>query len=145
MVQMGGRRTARRFALVALLVWLIGVEVGPDLHLALHDVLAPHTHAGDVTVFAAHRHADGSVHELAAVPRPKRARRAAEHELALRLAHGAHSLAHHAAALPPAPPLILAPLPVDRLPLPVVPARIDALVSCAAPLATARGPPLAAV
>lgn len=37
-----------------MVLWILGVEVAPNLHLGLHDVLAPHTHG-----IAAH---DGSDH-----------------------------------------------------------------------------------
>ena len=35
---------ARVCAWLAVVLWILGVEVAPDLHLGLHDVLAPHTH-----------------------------------------------------------------------------------------------------
>ncbi|MEO8552370.1 MAG: hypothetical protein ABI678_20475, partial [Kofleriaceae bacterium] len=77
------------------------------------------------------------------VPGHRKARdqRAAERDLALRLEHGAHSLAHHAAALQPAPIPVLAPLPVDRRPLVLAEVSIVEPHSRSIPRAMARGPP----
>lgn len=41
---------ARVWGWFAVVLWILGVEVAPNLHLGLHDVLAPHTHG----VAAAH-------------------------------------------------------------------------------------------
>src|SRR5687768_4644764 len=64
---MRGRRTnARRkgFAVLACVLWLLGVEVLPALHLARHD--DHHTHAADGAIVSvargSHRHDDGAVH-----------------------------------------------------------------------------------
>jgi hypothetical protein len=138
---MGRRHTHRTLALAALVLWLAGVELVPNVHLALHDALAEHVHEGDVMVFAhGHVHRAISTHRGARAPRDKRA---ADRDLALRLAHGAHSLAHHAAALQPAPVPILAPLPVDRRPLILAECTIVAPGARPLPHANARGPPVA--
>jgi hypothetical protein len=117
-------------ALVGAALWLGGVEVMPNLHLALHASLAAHVHEGDTTLFeGGHQH------------RIVRGRNARQHDLALRLEHGAHSLAHHGLAMQPAPPPVLVPVPVD-LQFTVVPQvaiiepRSHSLV-----VAVARGPP----
>jgi hypothetical protein len=115
--------------LVAAMLWLLGVEVAPNLHLALHDSLAAHTHEGDATIFAH----DGHTHRVAKHRSPR--------DLALDLEHGAHSLAHHHLALHPAPPPVLAPLPVDVEPTIVEQAAIVEPRSRALVRAIARGPP----
>src|SRR6185312_2389224 len=137
--RMGGRRTARVIALCAAVLWLVGVELVPNLHLALHDSLAAHAHEGDTTVFTPHRHADGSEHRVV-MRAGHRVHARTAHDLALQLEHGAHSLAHHAAALQPAPAPILVALPIDRRP--TVAAQIAIIVpsSRVVPRAMARGP-----
>jgi hypothetical protein len=127
-------------ALVAAVLWLAGVELVPNLHLALHDSLAAHTHDGDTTVFAPHHHADGSEHRVV-MRAGHRVRTHSRHDLALELEHGAHSLAHHAAALQPAPAPILVPLPIDRRPVEAAAIAIIEPSSRVVPHATARGPP----
>ena len=139
---MGGRRTARTLALVAVVLWLAGVELVPNLHLALHASLAAHTHDGDTTVFAPHHHADGSEHRVV-MRAGHRVHARSTHDLALELEHGAHSLAHHAAALQPAPAPLLVPLPIDRRPLLAAAIAIIEPSSRVVPRAMARGPPAA--
>ena len=141
---MGGRRTARTLALVAALLWVAGVELVPNLHLALHTSLAAHSHDGDTTVFAPHRHADGSEHRVV-MRAGHRVRTHGARDLALELEHGAHSLAHHAAALQPAPAPILTALPIDRRPTVAPEIAISEPSSRVVPRATARGPPPAPV
>lgn len=121
-------------ALVGAILWMAGVELVPNLHLALHDSLAAHVHEGDTTVFA-HGHA----HRVT----QKCDRRAAEQELALRLQHGAHSLAHHGVAIKSTPPPLLAPLPIDRRAQVFAEIAIIEPASRTAPTAQARGPPVA--
>jgi hypothetical protein len=53
----------------------------------------------------------------------------------------AEGLAHHAAALAPAPPPVTTPLPIDRRPRLVAVARVDQLVASDPIAASARGPP----
>ena len=117
-------------AFVGAVLWLGGVEVVPNLHLALHDSLAAHVHEGDRTIFeGTHEH------------RVVRTRDARRHDLALRLEHGAHSLAHHGLAMQPAPVPVLAPLPVDRRPTFLQELAIVELHSRVVPRAKARDPP----
>jgi hypothetical protein len=130
-------------ALCAAVLWLLGVELVPNLHLALHASLAAHSHEGDTTVFTPHRHADGSEHRIV-MRAGHRVRTRSAHDLAVQLEHGAHSLAHHAAALQPAPAAILAPLPIDQRPTVVAEIAIIVPSSRDVPRATARGPPRAA-
>lgn len=139
---MGGRRTARMLALVAAVLWLAGVELVPNLHLALHDSLAAHVHDGDTTVFAPHHHADGSAHRVV-MRAGHRVHARSARDLALELEHGAHSLAHHAAALQPAPAPLLVPLPIDRRPRLAPEIAIIEPSSRVVPRAMARGPPAA--
>jgi hypothetical protein len=117
-------------ALLGAILWLGGVEVGPNLHLALHDQLAAHVHEGDSTVFAH----EGHVHRA-----PKRPR--SDRDLALRLEHGAHSLAHHSVALHAAAPPMLQALPVNVTPTIVVDIAIAAPDSRSLAHPVARGPP----
>jgi hypothetical protein len=139
---MGGRRTARVIALVAALLWVTGVELVPNLHLALHASLAAHTHEGDTTVFTPHHHADGSEHRVV-MRAGHRVHARSAHDLALELEHGAHALAHHAMALQPAPAPILVPLPIDRRPTLTPEIAIIEPSSRVVPRAMARGPPSA--
>jgi hypothetical protein len=146
MIGMGGRRTRRTapaLALIAAVLWLIGVELVPNVHLALHDSLAVHAHEGDTTVFSSHVHANGSEHRVV-MRAGHRVHTRSARDLALQLEHGAHSLAHHAVALQPAPAPILVPLPIDRRPVEVVAIAIIEPSSRVVPRATARGPPCAA-
>jgi hypothetical protein len=117
-------------ALLGAILWLGGVEVVPNLHLALHDQLAAHIHEGDSTIFAH----EGHVHRA-----PKRPR--STHDLALRLEHGAHSLAHHSTALhvPSAP--VLAAVPIDVRPIVVADLAVVAPDSRSLSRPSARGPP----
>ncbi len=117
-------------AFVGAALWFGGVEVVPNLHLALHDSLAAHVHEGDRMVFeGTHEH------------RVVRTRDARRHDLALRLEHGAHSLAHHGLAMQPASPPVLAPLPVDLRPTLLPQVAIIEPRSRALVIAVARGPP----
>jgi hypothetical protein len=145
------RRRQRKLAVIASLLWVIGFEVAPNLHVAMHDQLAPHRHGGDevadsgglkvkVTYTSGHQHADGSWHldEVAA------ADPGGDDRLVRRGAgHGAHSLAHRGIAIHSPPPVITEPLPVTRtfawLAIPADPAPR----SPSAPIAVARGPPAA--
>jgi len=117
-------------ALLGAILWLGGVEVVPNLHLALHDQLGAHVHEGDRTIFAH----EGHVHRA-----PKRPR--SNHDLALRLEHGAHSLAHHSVALHTAPPVVLAALPVNVKPTIVADITIAEPDSRSLAHPVARGPP----
>lgn len=163
---------ARRITLawIGIALWLGGVELMPNLHLAMHARLEAHVHDGDRTIYL-HHHSDdifvehGADDDLDAevdehgnvvpeemahpsraghdnIERADHALSHAEHELALRLEHGGHALAHHALALHPAPPPALAPLPFHRY-LTVAPhVAIIEPGSWSVPEAAARGPPL---
>ncbi|HVK75191.1 MAG TPA: hypothetical protein VM734_17800 [Kofleriaceae bacterium] len=153
-----GRR--RHLAVVACLLWLLGVELVPNLHVGLHAQLAPHEHgsghrhdgsgAADGPVIRVHTGAthahDGVLHshppeattapvQLAGAPHARAPRPPAP------LDHGAHSLAHHALALQAPPPAVTHPVPVGREV--VADAHADAQLTTAAPVpdAAARAPP----
>jgi hypothetical protein len=144
-------RSRARLALAGCALWLLGVEGLPAVHEAMHDRLAPHRHdhGSIVTVSfedTTHRHPDGSIHYVAPGTRADATSPRARHT------HGsgfrtpdaashADGLAHHAAALAPAPPPITQPLPVDRRPILVARARAIELVARDPLAATARGPP----
>jgi len=141
------RATRARLALVACVLWLVGVEVMPALHEGLHDRLAPHRHEGNSIVTVSfedttHRHPDGSIHFVA--PRASHGKaprdRARRDELPDASGH-ADGLAHHAAALASPPPPSTRPLPIDRRPRTVAVARAVAFVTQDPLTATARGPP----
>jgi hypothetical protein len=148
-------RSRARLALAGCVLWLLGVEAMPALHEALHDRLAPHRHDhgsivavsfGDTT----HRHPDGTIHyaaPTARTTRPAGSRSQRPHGSGFCTRDvGSHAdgLAHHAAALAPAPPPITQPLPVDRRPVLVVDVRTIDLVARDPLAATARGPPAVA-
>jgi hypothetical protein len=152
------QRTTRRrstLAVIAALLWVAGLELLPNLHLAIHDELAPHHHGAApatggglvVTVtYGGHRHEDGSWHadedDRAGDPLAARG----DHDAAGRdgdPGHGAGSLAHRTLALHTPPPVVTAPLPVTRAISWIEPASDDAPRSPAAPTAVARGPPSA--
>ena len=147
------------------LAWLLALEVLPNLHLAGHD--QPHTHAADGTIVFVyhardaepHRHADGTVHahsaieddaELArvrarATARATERRHRREGVLAIQRApeqHLAAGLAHHAAALHPAPLLLLDALRIEQLAIIETYARTGRVDVAPRSTRNARGPPL---
>lgn len=137
----------RRLALVACVLWLLGVEVLPAVHQGMHASLEPHRHdAGGMIVTVtfdepAHRHADGSVHaHHGTAPVTNRDTR---NRLRDPSSHAA-GLAHHAEALIAVAPPLSAPIPIDRRPTSVVPLPIRILSSATVPEAAARGPPVRA-
>jgi hypothetical protein len=138
----------RRLAIVACLLWLLGVEVLPAVHQGTHASAAPHRHeAGGMVVTVSfdapsHRHADGSVHAHHGAA-PVKHRRDTKSRVTGDGAH-ADGLAHHATALIAAAPPLTKPLPVDRRPSFVVREQIQILVSSTVPEAAARGPPVRA-
>jgi hypothetical protein len=149
-------RHQRRLAVVATLLWLLGFEVLPNLHLAVHAELAPHDHGAAVTTnadglrvtvtFGGHRHDDGSWHHHEDDARDVGTTASGEHDGATAPRapdHGTHSLAHRTLALHAPPPVVTAPLPVTRTLTWIEIARDDAPRSPAAPTAVARGPPVA--
>ncbi len=123
------RRVRVAASLTALWIWVLGAEVAPHVHLALHASLAPHTHAASVEARAAGGAAAGRCHDEGGGAHCHRVRRAstrgwdrpAARGEALRAAdpaygdgaHGAGALAHRQAAfLRPASaaaPLVEAP------------------------------------
>ena len=134
----------RTYAALLCFVWLLGIEVLPNVHLAQHD--RPHTHAADGTVIVVtfdrdvepHRHADGTFHSHAAIEasaagenaaasekaasiehaRAHRDRRSRRGVLAIEHApdtHAATGLAHHAAAIHAAVSPIVDAAPIDRV------------------------------
>jgi hypothetical protein len=133
-------RRARRLALAACVLWLVGIELLPNLHVALHDHLAAHRHdAGGMVVTVtygevAHVHADGTIH------RPGRTRPTHDKSALGQLAHG-DGIAHHSVAMAPVAPPITEPLPVDRHTSFLAIAIADHLSSIDPLAATARGPP----
>jgi hypothetical protein len=135
----------QRIALALCVLWLVGFELMPWLHVALHDQLVPHTHDASgavvLTEDAPHEHVHTHVY-----PRPPQAHH--HHHgaddltrLADRLAHGAHALEHHGIAVPVPGPVWLTPLPVDRKPTHLEVVAIARLVSLELARAVARGPP----
>jgi len=159
----------RRVALLLAILWIVGFELVPWLHIALHDHLAPHHHDANGADIAddhdaqvdehAPAHHDDVTHDdddLDAevdehgVPVHLAASKAAEGHgavpdaearLSAALAHGAHSLAHHGIAVPVPTPAITSPLPVDRRPITLAEIDQPAWLSAAIPEASARGPP----
>lgn len=125
------RRQRRWLAATACLLWLLGVEVLPSLHLASHE--DDHTHEADgtiVVVVASHdaEHAAAHaaerdhdhLHDRAAADhdaRPRARRDRTDGPAAIELAPSAHAaagIAHHAIALHRPPPPLLEPLDVLR-------------------------------
>lgn len=134
---MAGRRRPRRaFALATCVLWLLAIEVLPNLHLGRHD--DHHTHADDGTIVRldddhdhghgySHGHAiDGAArdddHDVDHADDDHADDDHADHDLPdqpaidhLPRGHAAGGIAHHITALhqPPAPPL--APVDVERM------------------------------
>lgn len=119
----GRSRRAQRLrayaAFAATFLWVVGAELLPGAHLALHGSLGAHTHAGTSTVASTaqraercHADADGAhCHAGRKESRLGWDRAADAHDAArpLDLAHGAGSLAHRGLAFQ-RPALALAPL-----------------------------------
>jgi hypothetical protein len=154
-----GPMTRRRIALVLTILWVVGFELMPWAHIALHDRLAHHHHdeSGAEVLddhdseidehVADHRHDDDLDAEVdehgvhVAAHDDDVATRAAEHALLSALQHGAHSFAHHGIAVPVPAPVVTVPLPVDRRPITLAMFEQPAWISAAVPEASARGPP----
>jgi hypothetical protein len=116
------QRRRRWFAAAACLLWLLGVEVLPGLHLGLH--ADDHTHGEDGTIHAA-AHDQDRDHDHGPGARRDELRPRGEGGWSDRAgpvaalddapsAHAAAGLAHHAIALHRPPPPLLEPLPVLR-------------------------------
>lgn len=155
----------RRIALVLTILWIVGFELMPWLHIALHDHLPHHhhdengadvvddDHDGDVdehAADAAEHHEDDDLdaevdeHGVPVHVRivdDAKATHDAEVALLEALHHGAHSFAHHGIAVPVPSPAITTPLPVDRRPITLAIALQPAWISAPVPEASARGPP----
>jgi hypothetical protein len=128
----------RRFAITACVLWLLGVEVLPNVHLAHHD--HHHTHAADGSIVSTevddHHDADAAVFQHASADRDELA---IDHPI--ESGHQAGGVAHHAIALhQPAPPLLV-PLPVVRTELRVESGPAAQLCTLTTALSMARGPP----
>ncbi len=148
-------RLRRTYAALAGVLWLLGIEVLPNLHLALHE--RPHTHAPDGTVVIVtfdrdvepHRHADGTMHSheatSAGIDRSPR-HRSRSGVLAIDRApdtHVAAGLAHHATALHAAPPPIIDAIAIDRIATEARFGETGRDVVAVVTTRDARGPPLA--
>jgi len=154
----------RRIALVLTILWIVGFELMPWAHIALHDHLPHHHHdanGGDVVdddhdaevdehaADQAARHDDDLDAEVDEHGVPVHvhaddndvATHDAEQALLSALAHGQHSFAHHGIAVPVPAPAITTPLPVDRRPITLALAEQPAWISAVIPDASARGPP----
>lgn len=141
-------RRRRALAIVTALLWVLGYEVGPSLHLGAHD--AAHDHVGGATVAVGpvvrvlragehshagviHRHADasdvrGPDSDPAVGGGPS-------------TPHGEHSAAHRDLGFGAPLPALVAPLPVAPPAIAVVHHARDAVADAVAPPAAARGPP----
>jgi hypothetical protein len=157
------RRRRSALALVAVLAWLVGVEVGPGLHVGLHATLAPHTHAGDV-VTSETRHEGGMVIRVSRVAGSAEqrgephahdggaphvhdrgaARRAMPWDLLGQPddpGHGRHSLAHRTVLFATPAPALPVPAPVWISSAIELPSRAIAVVAAADLEPSSRGPP----
>lgn len=134
----GPRGNQRRaWGAITCLLWLLSVEIMPDLHEALHDA-GSHHHDGEQIVADDHDHE----HDHDAVDHHERDREIPQAELDHpEHAHAGGGLAHHATALHPAPRPILEPVSVDRRASFARPTHARALVSASLLAACARGPP----
>ncbi len=141
----------RRVALSLAILWIVGFELLPWAHIALHDHLAHHHHdenGADVLDEQRDDDHDSAVDEHGvpvALDHDDDDDHApltdGEQRLLDALAHGAHSFAHHGIAVPVPAPVMTAPLPVDRRPITIEEAPRPAWVSAPVPEASARGPP----
>lgn len=153
----GVRAQHRRRAVAALctLLWILGIEVLPGIHLATHDAAThEHTPTGMIVTVtfgtATHAH-DGTVHAHDAADRAAEITKAAarkRHRDQLAIddpisTHVASGLAHHAAALHAAPPPLLAPLPAVRLVTNAITVPVGRVSVAFVATADARGPPAA--
>ncbi len=137
----------RRIALALCVLWLVGFELMPWMHVATHDRIAPHYHdANGATIYVvsesaipagAHVH----THVYPQLPAKREKPDFSVSRLAGALAHGDHTLAHHGIAVPAPPPVWLTPLPVDRRPFTYARAVALEPISRDPLAAVARGPP----
>jgi hypothetical protein len=109
----------RRLASVALLLWLLGLEILPNVHLSQHAGSALHVHDASGIVVRVmlgdpesmpHRHRDGQVHASTmsatavstSLPSTQRVKKHSD----VGLEHGAGSLAHRQLVIACAPPAL---------------------------------------
>ena len=144
------RRYRQAFAVTAALLWLLGVEVLPNLHLGTHD-RHQHTHSADGSIVAHADDADAELerlHQLAhrqagtkcLHKKPQRDRLAYHAPVS---GHAAAGIAHHATALLDPPPPITTPASVPHAETGrfAAPTARTAIAHAARP--SARGPPVA--
>lgn len=136
-------------AIAAILLWIGGIEVGPNLHVALHAGLAPHVHdaatgaivrvsfARDSVAAWPHTHADGTTHAHAHAPKTPRG---SAHRLAAAL-DAPHLHAIVAWCAPPPP--LAHPVAVDRVATRLCARAPGDPHACTSGRAVARGPPFA--
>jgi hypothetical protein len=137
----------RRIALALCVLWIVGFELMPWLHVATHDRIAAHYHdVNGATIYVvsesaipagAHVH----THVYPQLPEHRHKPDFSLKRLAGVLAHGDHALAHHGIAVPVPPPAWLTPLPVDRKPLTLAREIAIEPISRDSLAAVARGPP----
>jgi hypothetical protein len=145
-------RRRRTLAWVACAVWLIALELGPDLHLALHDALAAHEHRDNATRYRveatpkarARTHRHGTVvhvHSHEHAPADRRERDPSPGARAPYDRDHAGGLAHRADLFPPAAPPPEAPRSFVLPELLEIERAARGLASLPASPAKARGPP----
>ena len=150
------RRARARIALATVVLWLLALEVLPNLHLATHDRASHHHDASGAIVFDApdassvsparhvHTHvfpyiSHDEATALANAPKPKK--RKTEHGWKAPLDHGDNSYAHRTAAVKTPGPAVTQPLAVGFVATYLVAAKPGILYSIAAARPRARGPP----
>ncbi len=130
--QVWSRRSSRRraLALTTCVLWLLGVELLPDLHLQFH--ADDHTHDASGTITHGHSHT------------VKRARAQDHHQLAIDLPgseHAANGISHRTLALHQPPLPLLAPKAVEPIVWQLATAPVDRIYDSFEARPTARGPP----
>ena len=150
-----GRHRRRDFARAALVVWVVGFELVPGLHLLLHEYLSAHDHgpvvrtgpsksaekrtASATSHHDGHRH-DGVSHSHEGAPAGDHAPRP-DSPAPSDPDHGANSLAHRMLAAVETPPPAV-PDPGQLALVPRAPAPPVIALRSAAPLRpSVRGPP----
>lgn len=156
-------RNRRGFAICAAVLWLFGVEVLPNLHLAQHDAHR-HTHASDGSIVALDddapvvarveretaslaRHAPARAplaHRVVAAGRHHHEPKHESHRGQLAIDHVPHAASGiaHAIALHQPPPPITTPLAVPVAETWRYAEPTDAILATAAVRPSARGPPV---
>jgi hypothetical protein len=141
-------------AIIALLVWIVGYEVGPDLHLALHGALGAHDHHGATARWRLERtdragahlhHHDGHTHRHQGDrdPLPPDGDGDVDRPGPPPADHGAGSAAHRDVAVHPAAPPVTAPAPVDPPAIGLIAPRLAEGSWRPSTPHAARGPPRA--